>query len=127
MTRMTTGNVGRKRKMSGIISGLTTIVVGIIITAVLWWLLGGFGFWELPGVAILFIGIGEVLYKIYVAGTDKRTPLLRGGILLMFIGLAGYVSFEGYFLFGTFQILSLIATVIGLVLLLAGFVSASKH
>lgn len=108
-------------------SGLTIIIVGIIITAFSWWLLGGFGFWELPGVAILFVGFGEVLYSIFVAGTDKRAPLLRGGILLMFIGLAGYVSFEGYFLFGTFQILSLIATVIGLVLLLAGFVSASKH
>lgn len=113
--------------MSGVISGLTTIIVGIIVTAFLWWLLGGFGFWELPGVAMLFVGIGEVLYKMYVTGTDRRTPLLRGGLLLIFIGLAGYVSFEGYFLFGTFQILSLLATVIGLVLLLAGFVSAYKH
>jgi hypothetical protein len=124
--KMTQGNVGQKLHMKFVAGGLTTFVVGIVMTAILWWFFGGFGFWELPGVMILFLGVAEILYEVYVANTQKRTSLLRGGLFLVFIGLAGYLSFAGYFVYGTFQMLSVIVTVVGIVFLVAGFFSAHK-
>jgi hypothetical protein len=76
--------------------------------------------------AILFIGVAEILFKTYVASVRRKSSLLRAGLFLAFIGLASYLSFSGYFVYGTFQLLSLISTGLGIMLFLAGHFSAKK-
>jgi hypothetical protein len=113
-------NVSQKMSLKIISSGLTAFVVGIVLTVSLWWFFGGFGFWEWPGLAIMFIGVAEILYKTYVASLHRKGTMLRAGLFLAFIGLASYLNFSGYFVYGTLQLLSTITTVFGIVLLIAG-------
>ena len=121
-----TENIWEKMKTNHAISGFIAIVTGIIITIFLWWFFGGFWFGELPGLAILFIGIAEILYIIYGAITDKKSSLLHAGFLILFISVAGYISFAGHVLLGTLQIISIITMVIGILLLIIGIISTLR-
>ncbi len=107
-------------------SRFATIITGIIITAFLWWFFGGLWFGELPGLAILFIGVAEVFYIIYGAITDKRSTMLHVGLLALFIGVASYLSFASHVMLGTLQIASLAAMVIGIILLAIGIISTHR-
>jgi hypothetical protein len=126
VTKMKQANIGPKLSLRLVASGLAIFVVGLVLTVILWWFFGGFGFWELPGVTVLFIGVAEILYKTYVASIHRKGLLLRMGLILAFIGLAGYVSFANYYVYGTFQLFSVIAAVFGIVLLMAGSFLAHK-
>ena len=121
-----TENIWEKMKTNHAIGGFITIITGIIITIFLWWFFGGFWFGELPGLAILFIGIAEISYIIYGAITDKKSLLLHAGFLILFIGIAGYISFAGHVLLGILQIVSIIAMVIGILLLIIGIISTLR-
>jgi hypothetical protein len=110
----------QKMKTNHVMSGLAITITGIIVTAFLWWFLRGFSFLGLPGFAILFIGIAELLHTIYLTTTEKTSTLLRAGLLTLFIGVAGYLSFASHVMLGTLQITSLAVIVIGIVLLVAG-------
>jgi hypothetical protein len=119
-------NVGQKMSLKVLSIGLTTFVCGIVLTVFLWWFFGGFGFWEWPGLAIMFVGVAEIFYRIYVVSLHRKGSLLRAGLFLAFIGLASYLNFSGYFVYGTLQLLSVIVAVFGIVLLLAGSFLAHK-
>jgi len=119
-------NTWEKMKKNHAIGRFAIIITGIIITAFLWWFFGGFWFGELPGVAILFIGVAEILYVTYAAITDKKSTLLHVGLLVLFIGVAGYLSFASHVMLGILQIASLAVMVIGIILLAIGTISARK-
>jgi hypothetical protein len=119
-------DIWHKMKMNHAIGGFAAIITGIIITVFLWWFFGEFWFGELPGLAILFVGLGEILYAIYGAMTDKKSTLLHTGLLTSLIGVAGYLSFAGHVMLGTLQIASLVLVVIGIILLVIGIISASR-
>jgi hypothetical protein len=112
-------------KANHVMSGLATTVTGIIVTAFLWWFLGGFSFLGLPGLAILFVGIAEILHTVYLTTTEKKSSMLHAGLLVLFLGAAGYLSLASHVMLGTLQILSLVGIVIGIVLLIAGVLRRS--
>jgi hypothetical protein len=119
-------SIWQKMKTNHAMSGIATLTTGIIITAFLWWFFGGLWFGELPGLAILFIGVAEVFYTVYLAFTDQKSTLLHVGLLVFFIGVAGYLSFISHVMLGTLQLTFLAIIVIGLVLLVYGAFSARK-
>jgi hypothetical protein len=119
-------NIWQKMKTNHAMAGFATIITGIIITVFLWWFFGGFWFGELPGLAILLIGVAEIFYIIYGAITDKKSTLLHVGLLVLFIGVAGYLSFASHVMLGILQIASLAVMVIGIILLAIGTISARK-
>lgn len=119
-------DIWEKMKTNHAIGGFTIIITGIIITAFLWWFFGGFWFGELPGLAIMFIGVAEIFYITYVTITDKTSTLLHAGLLVLFIGVAGYVSFVSHVMLGILQIASLAVMVLGIILLAIGIISARR-
>jgi hypothetical protein len=119
-------NSWQEMKMNHAIRGFATAVTGIIMTAFLWWLFSGFGFWELPGLLILFIGVAEIFYVIYRTGTAKKSTWIHMGLLVLFIGVSGYISLAGHVMLGTLQMISLVVMVIGILLLAIGLISHPK-
>lgn len=124
---MTAENAQERLKKNLPIAGFAIIIIGVVLTMFLWWFFGGFGFWALPGLALLFIGVSESAYKLYAANTNRKAPMLRGGLVLLFIGAACYFSFASYVVFAMFQMISMILAVIGLLLLVAGLARARKN
>ena len=118
--------VWQEMKSSHAIRWFAVTITGMAVIAFLWWFLGGFGFWQLPGLAILMAGIAEILYILYKINTGHKSTLVQVGLPLLFIGIACYLSFAGHVLLGTLQIMSLILIVIGLVLLPIGIISSRK-
>jgi len=116
----------QKMKATDAISGLVTIIAGAIITGFLWWFFGSFGFWELPGLLILLVGIAEVLYKVFIAQTNQRSARLHGGLIIMFIGFASYLSFSAHIMLGVYQIISLAIIAIGIISTAIGMMTARK-
>jgi hypothetical protein len=108
------------------IRGLTVIITGIVVTVFLWWFLGGFGFWTLPGLTILMVGIAEVLYILYTISMNRKSALLHVGFPLLFLGIGFYMSFAGHVILGTLQILSLALLVVGMLLSAIGAFSSRK-
>lgn len=123
---MATENIWQKLKANGLIGGFATIIAGIVITTFLWWFFSGFGFWELPGLAILFIGVAEIFYTVYRTSTGKKLTWIHGGLLVLFIGVSGYLSFVSHVMLGTLQIVSLAVMVIGIILLAIGIIRVVK-
>ena len=119
-------NVWQKMKTNHAMGGFAAVITGIIITIFLWWFFGGFWFGELPGLAILFIGVAEIFYIIYGAITDKKSTVLHVGLLASFIGVAGYLSFASHVMLGTLQIASLAVMVIGIILLAIGIIAPRR-
>lgn len=119
-------NVWQEMKSSHAIRWFAVIIAGMGAVVFLWWFIGGFGFWQLPGLAILLAGIAEILYILYKISTGRRSTLVHVGLPLLFIGIACYLSFAGHVLLGTLQILSLVLIVIGIVLLPIGIISSRK-
>lgn len=119
-------NMWQKMKTNHAMGGFAAVITGIIITIFLWWFFGGFWFGELPGLAILFIGVAEIFYTTYGAVTDKKSTLLHAGLLVSFIGVAGYLSFASHVMLGTLQIFSLAVMVIGVILLIIGIISGRR-
>ena len=116
----------QKMKSHHAMGGFATVITGIIITAFLWWFFGGLWFGQLPGLAILLIGVAEILYTVYGATTDKKSTTLHAGLLVVFIGFAGYLSLSGHVMLGTLQIASLAIIVVGVILLAIGAISARR-
>ena len=114
---MTEESTTQSVKSAGIVGELEIMVFGLIIVLACAWLFGGFGYWLWPGLVILFIGLSELLTK----QMDKTE--LRSGLLLTFFGLASYLSFMMHVLLGGLQIFSVVVLVLGLVLLVRGFMS----
>ena len=119
-------NTWQEMKMNHAIRGFAVVVTGIIMTAFLLWFFGGFGFWELPGLAILFIGVAEIFYTIYMAYVGKKSTWIHMGLLVLFIGISIYGSLAGHVMLGTLQMISLVVMVIGILLLIVGIVSHPK-
>lgn len=113
-------------KTNHAMAGFATIITGVIITAFLWYFFSGYWFGELPGLAVLFIGVAEIFYITYEAITDKKSPLLHVGLLVLFIGVAGYLSFAGHVMLATLQITSLVVIVFGIILLAIGLISRRR-
>lgn len=109
-------------KNNGIVGVLAVVVAGIILTAFLWWFFGGFGFWTLPGILLLFVGVAETLSRAYIAVADKKSTTLRMGLVVLFVGLAGYITFAGHVLLGILQMLSIAIAVIGILVFIIGIV-----
>ena len=113
-------------KSNHAMGGFAVIITGIVMIVFLWWFLGGFGFWQLPGLAILMAGIGEILYILYKISAGRKSTLVHIGLPLLFVGIAFYLSFAGHVLLGTLQILSLVPIVTGIVLVPIGVISGRK-
>jgi hypothetical protein len=115
-------NTWQDMKMNHAIRGLTTLVTGVIATVFLWWFFNGFGFWTLPGVTILLIGLAEILYTAYGSITEKKSIWIHAGLLLSFVGVAGYISFVSHVMLAIFLIVFSAAMVIGLILCIIGII-----
>jgi hypothetical protein len=90
------------------------LVLGAIVTFLLSWYFGGFGYWNIPGMIILFAGAAVLIYGLSSPALKTPNPFYRGGLFVILIGLALLVSFLPHLLLGTYQIISLILTVIGI-------------
>lgn len=119
---MTEESTMQSVKNAGIVGELEIIVFGVVVMLFSAWLFGGFGYWQLPGLVILFIGLSELINKFYKTKTDRAD--LRVGLLVTFIGLAGYLSFVLHVVFGGPQIISVAIIVLGLLLLVKGILAA---
>ncbi len=119
-------NMWEKMKKNHAIGGFAVVIIGIIVTAFLWWFFGELWFGELPGFAILFIGVAEIFYAIYKAITEKKSTPLHMGLLVLFIGVACYLSFASHVMLGTLQLASIAVVVIGIILLAVGIISARR-
>jgi len=119
-------NTWQEMKMNHVISGFAVTLTGMIVTAFLWWFFGGFGFWALPGLAILLIGVAELCYIVFKAITGNKSTVLHTGLLVLFVGAAGYLSLASHVMLGVLQIVALVLMVIGIVLFAIGITRASK-
>ena len=113
-------------KMNHAVRGFAIAVTGIIVAVFLVWFFGGFSFWVLPGLAILFVGIGEILYTIYAVYVGKKSTWTHAGLLVLFAGISVYVSLASHVMLGTLQIISFAVMLIGVLLLVVGIVSHPK-
>lgn len=107
-------------KMNHAVRGFAAVVTGIIVTIFLWWFFGGFGFWAFPGLAILFVGIGDIFFSVYRVTTGKKSALTHSGLLTLFLGVSMYVSLAGHVMLGTLQMISLIVMGVGILLSAVG-------
>ncbi len=123
---VTEGNKTQSVKSTRVVGELEIIVFGIVVILFCWWLFGGFGYWQLPGLVILFIGLSELINKTLAPKVGKTSTSLRVGLLATFIGLAAYLSFAMYVIFGILQMISAAIIVIGLILLIKGIISGRK-
>lgn len=114
---MTEESTTQSGATAGIVGELEIMVFGLIVLLFCAWLFGGFGYWLWPGLVILFIGLSELLTK------KLGKAELRWGLLLTLFGLASYLSFMLHVLLGGLQILSIVVLVIGLILLIRGFMA----
>jgi len=115
-------DIWQEMKMNHLIRGSAILVTGIIVTAFLWWFFSGFGFWELPGMAILFVGVAEILYTAYGSITEKRSKWIHAALLVSFIGVAGYLSFASHVMLATLMITFLAILVVGVILFAIGII-----
>lgn len=126
MVLVSEGNTTQRVKSTRIVGELEIIVLGIVVILFCWWLFGGFGYWQLPGLVILFIGLSELINKSLAPEVGKASTSIRVGLLITFIGLASYLSFAMYVVFGILQMISVAIIVIGLILLIKGIISGRK-
>ena len=119
-------NNWQEMKMNHAIRGFAVAVTGTIVTVFLLWFFGGFGFWELPGLAILFVGIAEILYTVYAVYVGKKSTWTHLGLLVLFLGISIYAGLASHVMLGTLQIISFAVMVIGVLLLAIGIVSHPK-
>ena len=110
----------QQMKMNHAVRGFAAVATGIVVTIFLWWFFGGFGFWAFPGLAILFLGMGEILFVVYRVTTGKKSGLTHGGLLTLFLGVSMYVSLSGHVMLGTLQMISLLVMGIGILLSAVG-------
>ena len=116
-----------KIEHSGIARGLTIFIAGVILSVFLWWFFGGIGFWVLPGFAIFFIGIGEILYKLFLRNVGGRPGTLRAGVMTFFIGIALYASVATQILLAYMQMISLIVIALGIIITAVGMFLRKKQ
>lgn len=110
----------QRMKMNHAVRGFTAIATGIVVTIFLWWFFGGFGFWAFPGLAILFVGIGEIFFVVYMVSTGKKSGLTHSGLLTLFVGVSLYLSLAGHVMLGALQMISLVVMGIGILLSVVG-------
>lgn len=102
------------------------IVLGAIVTVVVAWFFEGLGFWSIFGLIILFAGISNIIYGLFSEKLPKPNSTLRAGLLVLFIGLACLISFLPHVLLGTFQIMTFIVVVIGVIITSSGLYQGMK-
>jgi hypothetical protein len=124
---MTSAVTSQRTKDSGITNRLAVLVVGVILSVFLWWFFGGLGFWVLPGFAVIFISIGEILYKALLRNVSERSATLRAGIMTFFVGVALYVSVATQVMLAYIQMISLIVIALGVIGAAAGMFLRSKQ
>jgi hypothetical protein len=119
-------NTWQEMRMNHAVRGSALVVAGVILTVFLMWFFGGFGFWGFPGLAILLVGVGDVLFTLYRTMARKGSRLIHSGFLTLFFGIAMYLSLAGHVMLGFLQMVSLAVVTIGLLLALAGAVTRSN-
>jgi len=124
---MTSAVTSQRTKDSRITNRLAVLVVGVILSVFLWWFFGGLGFWVLPGFAVIFISIGEILYKALLRNVSERSATLRAGIMTFFVGVALYVSVATQVMLAYIQMISLIVIALGVIGAAAGMFLRSKQ
>lgn len=112
--------------LGGYASAITVIIVGFIVTLILFFFFAGFGFWALPGMLIIFAGIAVGLNTLLSTSLQNPNSTLKSGLMVLFLGLGAFLSFMPHVLLGTFQIMTLAVTVIGVIVTASGLYKGYK-
>lgn len=112
--------------LGGYTSAITVIIVGFIVTLILFFFFAGFGFWALPGMLIIFAGIAVGLNTLLSASVPNPNSTLKSGLMVLFLGLGAFLSFMPHVLLGTFQIMTLALTIIGVIVTVSGLYKGYK-
>ena len=126
MTKTETKVSSEMGALGGYASAITAIIVGFVVTLILFFFFAGFGFWALPGMLIIFAGIAVGLNTLLSASVPNPNSTLRSGLLVLFLGLGAFLSFMPHVLLGTFQIMTLVLTVIGVIATASGLYKGYK-
>ncbi len=113
-------------KTNHAVRGFSFLTLGIILTLFLYLFFSGFGFWVFPGLLVLFLGLGDVLFVSYKTATRRGSGLIHGGLLTLFLGIAMYLSLAGHVMLGLLQMVSLGIIAVGVLLSAAGAITNPK-
>ncbi|WEU40146.1 MAG: hypothetical protein OdinLCB4_006655 [Candidatus Odinarchaeum yellowstonii] len=111
-----TSNTSKNKRISMLAEfygSIMLIIIGAIVTVIVSLFFGGLGFWNIFGFVMIFAGIANIIYALISEKLPNPNSTLRGGLLILFIGLACLISFLPHILLGTLQIMTLILTLIG--------------
>ncbi|MHA1835874.1 MAG: hypothetical protein ACTSYQ_02960 [Candidatus Odinarchaeia archaeon] len=102
------------------------LIIGAIITALLSWYYGGFGYWDIPGIIVISIGFGVLIYNFSEPMLKTPNSFYRGGLFIFLIGLAFFIPLIPHILLGTYQIMSFALILIGITITLYGIYKGIK-
>ncbi|MHA1410912.1 MAG: hypothetical protein ACTSQY_11505 [Candidatus Odinarchaeia archaeon] len=102
------------------------LIIGACLIIVLSWFFGGFGYWNIPGMIVLFSGFALLIYVLTIPALKNTNPYYKGGLFILLIGAALFLSFIPHILLGTYQIISLVIIVLGILVTVYGLYKALK-
>src|SRR3989304_6202903 len=107
--------------------GIATIIVGLIVTIFFLLISSGPTIILLPGLAVFFVGLANILYLAYLAATKQAVRNLQAGLALTLIGLAVVLSLLWHPLFYFWLIPSMILLIAGFIIVVRSlYVSVRK-
>ncbi|NLT16850.1 MAG: hypothetical protein GXY11_04410 [Clostridiales bacterium] len=102
---------------------IVVICAGVALALLTCLFFGGFGYWALPGLAVLSQGIAGLLIPVL----KSKTARPKWGVRIFCIGVAGIVSFAPHVMLGIMQVVSVLAAVAGAVLFLTAGIGKNQN
>lgn len=105
---------------------IVLIVVGAVLTVLLALFFGGFGFWTIPGLAILAVGAAGLISGLLCARA-ARPALMSVGVYILLVGLGCLTGTLPHIMLGVAQYGSGLVMLAGLILTLIGLFLKRKE
>jgi|GEM_PF-2817384 len=117
-------NIDKEKFFGG---AIVKIVVGLTLFVFLATFFGGHSFWLFPGLVVIFLGVIDILNKIYYLATDSYSKSLSTGQMVFFVGLAGYLSIIPHPVLALAQTIAILIMLAGIVLIVRALLSSSAR
>jgi hypothetical protein len=99
------------------VKGIVTTIIGLFITIFFLWFFYGPSILVLPGLAVLFVGVANILHTAYTTNTGVAVRNLQAGLITTLIGLAAVLSLLWHPQFYFWLIPSTVIEIVGLMII----------
>lgn len=96
--------------------GTVTAVVGLCITIIFLWFFSGPSILILPGLAVFFVGLANILYTAFIENTKRTVKNLQGGLVVTLLGLAVLLGLLWHPQFYFWITASIVIEIVGLII-----------